>query len=116
MTLADQINILVHFHLEERHSGRHLLQALRESDFAKRYIAPEGSIQKSCFFEDISSRGLEQMIELFENLYAKAARQLPKEHAEFGDLTLIALSAMRFCPCTGPIIGAAPRRPRPCRL
>jgi hypothetical protein len=89
MTFADQINILVYFHLEEHHSGRHLLQGLRESDFAKRYIAPEKGIRKSSFFEDISSRGLEQMIELFEKLYAKAARQLPKGHAELGDLTLI---------------------------
>jgi len=89
MTFADQINILVYFHLEEHHSGRHLLQALRESDFARRYIAPEDGIQKSSFFEDISSRGLEQMIELFEKLYVKAAKQLPKGHAELGDLTLI---------------------------
>ncbi len=89
MTFDDQINILVYFHLEEHHSGRHLLQALRESDFARRYIAPEDGIQKSSFFEDISSRGLEQMIELFEKLYVKAARQLPKGHAELGDLTLI---------------------------
>ena len=89
MTFEDQINILVYFHLEEHHSGRHLLQVLKDDDFARRYIAPEKGIQKSSFFEDISSRGLEQMLELFEKLYMKAARQLPKGHAELGDLTII---------------------------
>jgi len=89
MTFEDQINILVYFHLEEHQSGRHLLQVLNEDNFARRYIAPGKGIQKSSFFEDISSRGLEQMLELFGKLYAKAAKQLPRKHAELGDLTLI---------------------------
>jgi hypothetical protein len=89
MTFEDQINILVYFHLEEHHSGRHLLQVLKENDFARQCVAPEKGIQKSSFFEDISSRGLEQMVELFGKLYVKAAKQLPREHAELGDLTLI---------------------------
>jgi len=41
MTFEDQINILVYFHLEEHHSGRHLLQVLKENYFARQYIAPE---------------------------------------------------------------------------
>jgi len=89
MTFEDQINILVYFHLEEHHSGRHLLQVLKENDFARQYVAPENGIEKSSFFEDISSRGLEQMVELFGKLYIKAAKQLPKGHAELGDLTII---------------------------
>ena len=74
--LFRSINILVYFHLEEHQSGRHLLQVLNENHFARQYVAPEKGIQKSSFFEDISSRGLEQMLELFEKLYVKAARQL----------------------------------------
>ena len=89
MTFEDQINILVYFHLEEHHSGRHLLQVLKENDFARQYVAPENGIQKSSFYEDISSRGLEQMVELFGKLYIQAAKQLPKGHAELGDLTII---------------------------
>ena len=89
MTFEDQINILVYFHLEEHHSGCHLLQVLKENHFARQYITPEKGIQKSSFFEDISSRGLEQMVELFGKLYMKAAKQLPKGHAELGDLTII---------------------------
>ena len=89
MTFEDQINILVYFHLEEHHSGRHLLQVLKENHFARQHIAPEKGISKSSFFEDISSRGLEQMLELFEKLYVKAAKQLPQGHAELGDITII---------------------------
>ena len=89
MTFEDQINILVYFHLEEHHLGCHLLQVLKENDFTRQHVAPEKGIQKSSFFEDISSRGLEQMVELFGKLYAKAAKQLPSEHTELGDLTLI---------------------------
>ncbi len=59
MTFEDQINILVYFHLEEHYSGRHLLQVLNENHFARQYIAPEEGIQKSSFFEGISSQGLE---------------------------------------------------------
>jgi len=61
MSFEDQLNILVYFHLEEHHSGRHLLQVLKEEDFARQCIAPAGGIEKSSFFEDISSRGLQQM-------------------------------------------------------
>jgi hypothetical protein len=89
MSFEDQLNILVYFHLEEHHSGRHLLQVLKEDHFARQYIAPEGGIEKSSFFEDISSRGLQQMLEVFEKLYAKASKHLPKGHAELGDLVLI---------------------------
>ena len=89
MSFEDQLNILVYFHLEEHSSGRHLLQVLKEDNFARQYIAPEGGIEKSSFFEDISSRGLKQMLEVFEKLYDKTAKHLPKGHAELGDLTLI---------------------------
>ncbi len=89
MSFKDQLNILVYYHLEEHHSGRHLLQVVKEEQFARQHIAPVGGIEKSSFFEDISSRGLEQMIEMFGKLYAKAAKHLPKGHAELGDLVLI---------------------------
>ena len=89
MSFEDQLNILVYFHLEEHRSGRHLLQVLKEEYFARQYIAPEDGIEKSSFFEDIGSRGLEQMMEMFGKLYVKAAKHLPKGYAELGDLVLI---------------------------
>jgi hypothetical protein len=89
MSFEDQLNILVYFHLEEHRSGRHLLQVLKEEHFARQHIAPVGGIEKSSFFEDISSRGLEQMMEMFGKLYVQAAKHLPKGQAELGDLVLI---------------------------
>jgi hypothetical protein len=76
MSFEDQLNILVYFHLEEHRSGRHLLQVLKEEHFARQHIAPVGGIEKSSFFEDISSRGLEQVVEMLGKLYAKAAKHL----------------------------------------
>jgi len=89
MTFEDQINILIYYHLEEHHSGRHLLQVLEEERFAREHIMPEGGIKKSSFFEALSSRGLEQMLELFQKLYADAAGRLPGEHTALGDLVAI---------------------------
>lgn len=89
MSFEDQLNILVYFHLEEHRSGRHLLQVLKDENFARQHIAPVGGIEKSSFFEDISSRGLEQMMEMFGKLYAKAAKHLPKGYSDLGDLVLI---------------------------
>jgi hypothetical protein len=71
MSFEDQMNILVYFHLEEHRSGRHLLQVLKEEHFARQHIAPVGDIEKSSFFEDIRSRGLEQMSENDLSRYVK---------------------------------------------
>ncbi|MEI9480037.1 MAG: hypothetical protein WCO26_26165, partial [Deltaproteobacteria bacterium] len=45
-------------------------------------LLPRNGIEKSSFFEDIDSRGLEQMIEIFGKLYLQAAKHLPKGYAE----------------------------------
>jgi len=85
MTFEDQLHALIYFHLEDYASGRHLLQALKEDERA-RHIAPEGGIEKSSFFEAINSRGLEQLIGVFEALGQEARGVLPGEHGELGDL------------------------------
>ncbi|MBD1401475.1 hypothetical protein [Pelovirga terrestris] len=72
MTFEDQLKILTHYHLEEHSSGRHLLQVLTQEDFAATHIAPPGGIQKSAFFEAINSRGLEQMIHVYQDLQKQA--------------------------------------------
>lgn len=86
MTFEDQLHALIYFHLEDHASGRHLIQSLNEDDFAREYIAPEGGIQKSSFFEAVNTRGLEQLIQVFEALEGQAREALPKEHADLGDL------------------------------
>jgi hypothetical protein len=89
MNFEHQLKALVFFHLEEHTSGRHLLQVLEEDDFARKVIAPPDGIKKSCFFEAINSRGLEQLTYVFQQLQAQAANILPKEHAELGNLVAI---------------------------
>jgi len=41
MNFEEQLKILVFFHLEEHKSARHLMQVLKEDDFARDVIAPE---------------------------------------------------------------------------
>ncbi len=89
MTFEDQLKTLTYYHLEEHTSGRHLLQALEEDEFAKSEIAPEGGIKKSSFFEAINSRGLEQMMETFERLKLQAGNILPAVHSDLGNLIAI---------------------------
>lgn len=89
MTFEDQLNALIYFHLEDHTSGRHLIQALKEDDFAREEIAPEEGIEKSSFFEAVNSRGLEQLIQVFEALEQKARITLPKEYIGLGDLVSV---------------------------
>lgn len=86
MEFEDQLKGLIFFHLEEHCSGRHLLQVLEEDDYAREKIAPANGIKKSSFFEAINSRGLEQLIYVYEHLQGQATNILPKSHPELGDL------------------------------
>ena len=89
MNFEEQLKALVFYHLEEHTSGRHLLQVLEEDDFARSEIAPPGGIKKSSFFEAINSRGLDQLMYVFQNLQSQAAKILPNEYAKLGELISI---------------------------
>jgi len=89
MTFEDQLHALIYFHLEEHASGRHLLHVLKEDDFARETIAPKAGINKSSFFEAINSRGLDQLMEIFQALQANATKILPAEVGHLGDLVAI---------------------------
>lgn len=91
MTFEDQLKILTYFHLAEHSSGRHLLQVLKQEDFAATHIAPPGGIEKSAFFEAINTRGLEQMVHVYENLQKQATQKLriAKEFSDLGDLIAV---------------------------
>ena len=86
MSFEEQLRALVWFHLEEHSSAQHLLQSLKEDDFAREHIAPVNGIEKSSFSEAINSRGLEQFIHVFENLQSQAAGLLPNAYKELGQL------------------------------
>ena len=89
MNFEEQLKALVFYHIEEHSSGRHLLQVLREDDFARTEIAPPGGINKSSFFEAINNRGLEQMQYVFQNLQPQAAKILPTQYSNLGELVSI---------------------------
>jgi len=91
MTFEDQLKILTYYHLEEHSSGRHLLQVLAQENFAATHIAPPDGIQKSAFFEAINSRGLEQMVHVYEDLQKQATAKLPiaKDISDLGDLIAV---------------------------
>ncbi len=86
MTFEDELKALIFFHLEEHTSGRHLLQVLKEDDFARKDIAPKDGIGKSSFFEAINNRGLEQLEFVFEKLKCEASNILPNQYADLGEL------------------------------
>lgn len=97
MTFDDQLKALIFFHLEEHVSGQHLLQVLEEDDFARDYIAPEEGIKKSSFAEAINSRGLEQLLHVYQNLQTNAVAVLPKEYSDLGDLIGVDGSLIDAC-------------------
>lgn len=89
MTFHDQLNGLIYYHLQEFESGRHLIQVLENDKFAREVIAPKDGIKKSSFSEAINSRGLEQLLYVFNELQAQASQVLPSKHTELGDLVAI---------------------------
>lgn len=89
MDFEHQLKALIFFHLEEHTSASHLLQVLKEDDFASEYIAPPDGIEKSSFSEANNTRGIEQFFQVFQALYAQANQTVPKEYAELGDLVAI---------------------------
>ena len=86
MTFEDELKALIFFHLEEHTSARHLIQVLKEDDFAHENIAPKDGIGRSSFSEAINNRGLEQLEFIFQKLSAEASNILPNQHADLGEL------------------------------
>lgn len=89
MTFEDQLKALIFLHLEEFSSGRELLQAFEQDNFAKECVAPPKGIKKSSFFEAINTRGLDQLSELFSHLVKEAGAVIPAEYTHLGNLVSI---------------------------
>ena len=89
MSFEDQLKALIFYHLEEHVSGRHLIQVLKEDNFARNNIAPKDGIEKSSFFEAINNRGLEQLQFVYKNLCSEASKILPNQYADLGELIAI---------------------------
>jgi hypothetical protein len=89
MTFEQQLKSLILFHLEEYDSARHLLQVLEQDEFARAFIAPPEGIGRSSYGEALNTRGLEQLLFVYEKLQAQATATLPKAHSQLGDLVAI---------------------------
>ncbi|HZK14697.1 MAG TPA: IS4 family transposase [Desulfobaccales bacterium] len=89
MTFEQQLKSLILFHLEEYDSARHLLQVMEQDDCARAFIALPAGISRSSYGEALNTRGLEQLLLVYEKLQAQAASTLPKVHPQLGDLVAI---------------------------
>ena len=89
MNTEELLSILTYYHLQDFSSGRELLQALEEDDYAKQFVAPAGGVKRSTFFDTVNDRGVEQLLFVFTELQKRAAGVLPSQHSELGDLVAI---------------------------
>lgn len=89
MNTEELLNILTYYHLQEFSSGRELIQALQQDDYAKNLIAPAGGIKHSTFFDTVNDRGVEQLLYVFNELQKQASASLPTQYAELGELVAI---------------------------
>ena len=89
MNTEELLNILTYYHLQECSSGRELVQALKEDEYARNLIAPAGGLQRSTFFDTVNDRGVEQLLYVFTELQKQARSVLPIQHANLGDLVAI---------------------------
>ena len=89
MDTEDLLNILTYYHLQEFSSGRELIQALQEDDYAKYLVAPAGGIKRSTFFDTVNDRGVEQLLHVFTELQKQVPGSLPSQYSELGDLVAI---------------------------
>lgn len=89
LSFEDQFKALIFYHLQEFSSGRELIQALEQNDFAKECVASPKGIKKSAFFEAINNRGLEQLVEIFEDLVKQSEKVIPAQYAHLGKLVAI---------------------------
>src|SRR4030042_1280051 len=77
MTFEQQLKSLILFHLEEYDSARHLLQVLKQDDFARSFIAPPEGIGRSSYGEALNTRALDTLIFVYAKLQAQATPTLP---------------------------------------
>jgi len=89
MNTEELLSILTYYHLQDFSSGRELLQALEEDDYAKQFVAPADGVKRSTFFDTVNDRGVEQLLFVFTELQKQAAGVLPSQYSELGDLVAI---------------------------
>lgn len=83
----EQLFTLVYFHVEEYTSARALLEDLQDPMQAPPLGLPAHGVARSTFFDAIHTRGLPQMLSVFERLSRKATKALGMKHDDLGDLS-----------------------------
>jgi len=89
MNTEELLNILTYYHLQDFSSGRELLQALEEDDYARKFVSPVNGVKRSTFFDTVNDRGVEQLLFVFTELQKQATGILPSQYLELGDLVAI---------------------------
>ena len=88
-TFEHQVKCLLYYHTGEYISAQDLLQDMQNDQSVKYLInCPEGFGQ-STFYEANSSRGITQMLEVFDRLSRKVSKCLGIAHAQLGNLVAI---------------------------
>lgn len=89
-TFDYQLRNLIYYHTEEFTSAQALLQEMQDEDsFAYHNLVPEEGLGESTFYEANASRGVTQMLEVFDKLARKVSKRLGFAHAELGNLVAI---------------------------
>ena len=86
-TFDYQLKSLIYYHTEEHTSAQSLLEEMQDEDsFAHHALIPEEGLGESTFYEANATRGVIQMLEVFDRLAKKVSKRLGFAHAELGDL------------------------------
>jgi len=88
-TFEHQVKCLIYYHTGEYISAQALLHDMQNDESIKHLVnCPEGFGQ-STFYEANSSRGVTQMLEVFDRLAKKVSKYLRISHAQLGNLVAI---------------------------
>ncbi len=84
-TFDYQLKSLIYYHTEEFTSAQALLEEMQDEDsFAHHNLVPETGLGESTFYEANSSRGSDQILEVFDKLVKKASKCSGIVHAQLG--------------------------------
>jgi hypothetical protein len=79
---------LIYFHVEEYPSARALFEDLNDPELSPLEGLPCGTIRRSTFSDAINTRGLPQLLSVFDRLSHKAAKCVGNRYPELGALNV----------------------------
>jgi len=88
-TFEHQVKTLIYYHTGEYNSAQALLHDMQNDESVKYLINCKEGFGQSTFYEANSSRGVTQMLEVFDRLSKKVSKCLGIAHAQLGNLVAI---------------------------